>query len=374
MLILPLALAQPLLSQDLKVIVRMNDELLYMAYVLVNGRQVALTDSLGVAYIDTERLKNGDEISAVYIGTSGPSFSYNRELRQSGVCVIEMTPEFSLDEVVVRSDLTGWDIFKKYTHIPLVYEKRHEARVRFTFTQSLVGEEDRVIEGTALIAKEVSRLSFWNYERYDQNVLLLTLDDTTGLKRQILTDLFFTLQVANGAAYRIGIDAYRDPDSPQFRSDDGRILFDFRHRGTEGNHRIFEVTNEAYTMGSSRPLRYLYRVDNRSKNILTSESTHILPLSRYNQRTNATYEMYRLRWLKPATAYLESVSPETKETFTMSAWEIGYNNLTRRERKMLYDKDELQQQKWDKRETKRLARRERQKKLLILDEIDRRNY
>ena len=328
-----------LAAQSLSVVVRMNGEPLDKAYVLVNGRQAALTDSLGTARLDVSTLREGDRIGAAYVGAVTAEVPYSVEIARQGVCTIEMTPAFVLDEVVVRSELTGWDIFSKYTRIPMLFERRHDSKMDFSFTRTRPGEPERTVRGTIRMNRETSRMSAWDYDRYAQNLLVLTPDDTTGLLRPLLTDLYFTLQVANGAIYRVGADAFRDPDSPQHGSEDGRILFSFKHLGVEGGDRLFEVTNEAYTMGSSRPLRYLFRVNNRTRNIRSSESIHILPRSRYNQRTEATYELYRLRWLKPETAELESVDPETGETFRLELRNITYNSLSRRERKTVYDKE-----------------------------------
>jgi hypothetical protein len=345
-------------AQSLKVVVQMNGEPLYMAYVLVGGRHVALTDSLGSATLDASTLREGDRIGAAYVGTSPTEVPYSREIARLGVCTIEMTPDFVLSEVVVRSEMTGWDIFSKYTRIPLLFERRHDSKMTFSFTHTLPDEPQHTIRGTILMNRETSRMSAWDYDRYARNLLIHTRDDTTGLTRQLLTNLYFTLQVANGAIYRVGVDAFRDPDSPQYGAEDGRILFSFKHLGVEGDDRLFEVTNDAYTMRSSRPLRYLFRVDNSTRRIRSSESIHILPFSRYNQRTKSTYELYRLRWLKPETAELESVHPLTGETFRLALRDITYNSLSRRERKALYGdaKSGKDPEKLEKREAKRAER------------------
>jgi hypothetical protein len=338
-LVLLLVSARTLSAQELKVVVRMNDEPLPMAYVLVNGRQAALTDSFGEAVLDASALREGDRIGAASVGAMTTEVPYDQEMARSGLCTIEMTSDFVLDEVVVRSELTGWDIFSKYTKIPLLFERRHDSKMVFTFVHIRPGEPERTVRGEILMNRDASRMSDWDYDRYADNLVVLTRDDTTGLHRRLLTDLYFTLQVASGAIDRVGADAFRDPDSPQHGAGDGRILFSFRHLGVEGGERLFRVTNEAYTMGSSRPFRYLFRVDNRSRHIRSSESIHILPRSRYNQRTEATYTLYRLRWLKPEAARLESVDPGTGESFRLELSNITYNSLSRRERRAVYDRE-----------------------------------
>jgi len=346
-------------AQALKVVVRMNGEALDMAYVLVNGRQAALTDSLGEAVLDTGALREGDRIGAAYVGATTTEVPFDRQMALSGVCRIEMTPDFVLDQVVVRSELTGRDIFEKYTKIPMLFERRHDSKMTFSFVRTLPGEADRAVGGTILLNRDASRMPAWDYDRYARTSMIITDDDTTGLHRGLLTDLYFALQVASGAIYRVGVDAYSDPDSPLYGSGDPGIRFSLRYRGAEGGNHLFEATNEAYREGSPRPLRYLFRVDGGTRRVRSSESIHILPRSRYNQRTAATYALYRLRWLKPESASLDAVDPETGETFRLELHGISYNSLDRRERNLVYDRPT---RRGDSRRTAREELRQMQQK------------
>ena len=345
-------------AQEFIIKVRVGGELTPLVYVLQNDKPVALTDEKGQVTIEKSTLKYGDRLTGSYIGAKTEVIIYSEELARAGTCTIELTPEFAMDEVVVTSEITGWDIFKKYTNIPMVYEKRHDIKLDFNYQCNIAGEQERNISGTILLNKESSVMTQWNHDIYEQNLLIQTRDDTTGIKRQLLTDLFFTLQVANGAVFRVGQETFRDPDSRQFRSFDGRILFSFQHKGIENNERLFLVTNDAYEFGSSRPLRYLFRVNTKNKNIASSESIHLLPKSLYNRRTSATYEMFRLRWLKPESAELESVNPDTGTSYYLTLNNIKYNTLTRRERKLLYPKEIYQK---EKDAAKQIKRSERQK-------------
>lgn len=354
-----LAAAGAAAGQALRVEVRMNGEALDMAYVLVNGRQAALTDSLGEAVLDVRTLREGDRIGAAYVGAATAEVAFDRQMAQSGVCRIEMTPDFVLDPLVVRAELTGRDLFEKYTKIPMLFERRHDSKMRFSFVRSGAGEPDRTVSGTILLNRDASRMPAWDYDGYARNSAILTPDDTTGLHRRLLTDLYFTLQVASGAIYRVGVDEYSDPDSPLYGGGEGDIRFSFRYRGAEGGDRLFEATNEAYREGSPRPLRYLFRVDGGTRRIRSSESIHVLPRSRHNQHTAATYALYRLRWLKPESASLDAVDPRTGETFRLELREITYNSLGRRERKLVYDRPT---RRGDQRRTAREEMREFQQK------------
>lgn len=293
-------------AQDFKVSVRLGGDPVALAYVLVNGRAAALSDSTGTALLDRSVLQYGDRLSVSHVGTGSEEIVFTPEVAEAGGCTIQLTANHFMSEVVFSTKVDGWAVFNKYARVPMVYEKRHDTKLNFVFTAGVPGEADRTVSGKILMNRNNSNLSRWNYEQFAQNLIVDTRDDTTALREQLLTDLFFTLQVANGAIYRLGVSEFRDPDSYQARSLDGRILFSFQSQGVDGGERIFLVTNKAYEFGSSRPLRYLFRVDNRNKRIVSSESEHVLPQSRFNQRTSATYDLYRLRWLKPETAELES--------------------------------------------------------------------
>lgn len=345
-------------AQDFKVSVRLGGDPVALAYVLVNGRAAALSDSTGTALLDRSVLQYGDRLSVSHVGTGSEEIVFTPEVAEAGGCTIQLTANHFMSEVVFSTKVDGWAVFNKYARVPMVYEKRHDTKLNFVFTAGVPGEADRTVSGKILMNRNNSNLSRWNYEQFAQNLIVDTRDDTTALREQLLTDLFFTLQVANGAIYRLGVSEFRDPDSYQARSLDGRILFSFQSQGVDGGERIFLVTNKAYEFGSSRPLRYLFRVDNRNKRIVSSESEHVLPQSRFNQRTSATYDLYRLRWLKPETAELESVNPESGISYRLSLSDIGYNNLTRREKRQLYPKEDIRKA----RENERYRRREEQRK------------
>jgi len=348
-------------AQQLEVKVIMGGDLMPLAYILKNDKPVTQTNRDAVAYIDKSTLEYGDRLTSSYIGASSSVIVYSKEIERQDRVTIELTPDFELDEIVVSAEVNGWEIFQKYSNIPLLYEERYETKLDFIYTYRHTDHPERTIQGTALINKENSRMTQWNYEAYEPNLVLRTADDTTGMKQQLLTDLFFTLQVANGAVYRIGQEAFRDPDSRQFRSYRGRILFSFLHKGIEKDERIFVVTNDAYEYGSARPLRYLFRVSTRNKHIRSSESIHLMPSSQFNRQTSATYELYRLRFLKPRTAELESVNPDTGEIYTLSLNNIKYNNFTRRERKEVYPKETFESFKNLEKDAKKTRRAEKRK-------------
>ena len=359
LIILFFTISATLAAQSFEVKVRMNDRPVNLAYVTVNEKAAGMTDETGSFQLNAATLQEGDRISASYIGANGTVVIYSPRVARSGSCTIELTPDFSLDEVVVLGEIDGWDVFRKYTNIPLIYEKRHDTKLDFVFTHRIPDRGERTIKGEVLMNRENSNIVKWNYDRFAQNLEIQTPDDTTGIRQQLLTELYFTLQVANGAVFRLGVEAFRTPESFQFRTQHGRILFEFEHKGMEGDERIFLVTNEEYEFGSSRPLRYLFRVDNRSKNIRSSESIHVLPQSLRNQKTMTTYELYRNRYLKPRTAELESVDPDTGESFHLIVHNIRYNAFSRQERRQFYPPGEYRAEIKAERQTAREIRRKK---------------
>lgn len=85
-------------AQDLKVVVKDSQEPLPYAYIGLNGRLVAITDSVGVGYIKRNKISLGDTISAYYVGTSAVYALYSELMHDKGLCeLIYSDPVFTID-------------------------------------------------------------------------------------------------------------------------------------------------------------------------------------------------------------------------------------------------------------------------------------
>lgn len=84
-------------AQDLKISVRSDSEALPYAYVYLNGRAVAVTDTLGVALLPAQVWQIGDTLSASYVGTKPDTVVIDRKMARTG------TGELLLPEMYVRT-------------------------------------------------------------------------------------------------------------------------------------------------------------------------------------------------------------------------------------------------------------------------------
>ncbi|MCD8185375.1 MAG: hypothetical protein LUD68_02650 [Rikenellaceae bacterium] len=212
----------------------MSGDVMPLAYILKNDKPVAQTNREGIASIEKADLIYGDRLTTSFVGATSNVIIYSKEIERSEWAILELTPDFELDEIVVSAEVDGWSVFQKYTNIPIIYEERHDTKLEFRYTYSKTGTAPRTIQGTALINKENSRMTQWNPEAYEPHVLLKTSDDTTELKLQLLTDIFFTLTVANGAVYRVGQG---------------------KHPGTRTTGNSVVIGDESYFLFSKRELK-----------------------------------------------------------------------------------------------------------------------
>ena len=94
-------------AQNLKVTVRSDREPLAYAYVSVNGRAVAITDSLGIALLPDEKWQQGDTLAASYVGVASVQQVIGREVAQSGSCELVLSEIYTVksEEVTVKADV-----------------------------------------------------------------------------------------------------------------------------------------------------------------------------------------------------------------------------------------------------------------------------
>lgn len=89
-------------AQDLKISVRSDSEALPYAYVYLNGRAVAVTDTLGVALLPAQVWQIGDTLSASYVGTKPDTVVIDRKMARTGA------GELLLPEMYVRTTEEVW--------------------------------------------------------------------------------------------------------------------------------------------------------------------------------------------------------------------------------------------------------------------------
>ncbi len=94
-------------AQNLKVSVRNDNESLAYAYVYVNGKAAAVTDTAGVALIPSGKWQVGDTLSATYVGSTPDQLVLDRKTAKQGNCELILSEMYTLtaDEVRVKADL-----------------------------------------------------------------------------------------------------------------------------------------------------------------------------------------------------------------------------------------------------------------------------
>lgn len=96
-------------AQGVEISVRNDaDEALSYACLYVNGKAVAVTDSLGTGTIPAARLAIGDTLAVTYVGAEPQRAVYNEAMRRKGVwkvCLTEKYRTLTADEITVRADI-----------------------------------------------------------------------------------------------------------------------------------------------------------------------------------------------------------------------------------------------------------------------------
>lgn len=94
-------------AQELKVSVRSDSEPLAYAYVYVNGKAAAVTDTLGFAILPDGKWGVGDTLSGSYVGTMPDSVILDKKIAKRGSCELLLSEMYTLSaqEVRVKADI-----------------------------------------------------------------------------------------------------------------------------------------------------------------------------------------------------------------------------------------------------------------------------
>lgn len=106
------------LAQNIEItVLNKNSQPMPYAFILVNGKALATSDTLGVAIIPTSKLIDKDTISISYLGTYSQWILYDDSLKKSGkYCFYIEESAYMLDELVVTLQ-DPEKLFRKNTKI-----------------------------------------------------------------------------------------------------------------------------------------------------------------------------------------------------------------------------------------------------------------
>lgn len=91
-----------------------NNEPAGYAYVYLNNKIITTADSVGVALIPIDTINSGDTISASFVGYRNESVCITKKIKQKSECDIVLVRNYTLDEVVVTTNVDAETLYKKY--------------------------------------------------------------------------------------------------------------------------------------------------------------------------------------------------------------------------------------------------------------------
>lgn len=149
-------------AQSLRVVVRNEaDEALPYAYVYVNGRAVAVTDTLGVGAVPEAKLSLGDTLTVSYVGAESERTVYDAAMQRRGEWSVSLREKYrslTTAEVVVRADIEA--LYRRSVDKFWMLYVPHQATARFTIRSG-----ERTIEGRATATHQPGDTSDMTYLR-----------------------------------------------------------------------------------------------------------------------------------------------------------------------------------------------------------------
>ena len=191
-------------AQNLKVTVRSDREPLAYAYVSVNGRAAAITDSLGIALLPDGKWQQGDTHAAAYVGVAPVQQVIGREVAQSGSCELVLSEIYTVksEEVTVKADVEK--LFRKTVRAckPFYYQ----AFLHADFDAAVIMPDGRSFP---VSGQFVARNSIPDYPYFAQ---ITTQSDTSNraVTRALRSDMLDALCTAKAALAVLVYPVYQD--------------------------------------------------------------------------------------------------------------------------------------------------------------------
>lgn len=211
-------------------------EALWYAYVYVNGRAVAVTDTCGVAQVPEEKLNVGDTLSVSYVGTEPQWVVYDKGVQKRGKYAFVLPEKYALlttDEVVVKAD------------IERLYRKKVRQRRAYYYMSLWTADFNMQIKTpVGKIFPIKGEIQFPYSMGFQTRVPgeIITDSDTIGLLRYLDSDLTYALTSVHTALYVAS------------RPDAGTWKPSYSYRGKQDGNRIFRISYTEIQPGISYQL------------------------------------------------------------------------------------------------------------------------
>ncbi len=141
-----------LFATDLKVRITAQGSPLGYSYISVNGEVKATADSMGVAMLPVATLKVGDKIAASFVGFNGAEVTFDSKAEQSKELVINLTNDFTLDEVVVKRNVN-----KMYDKYIKKWRPSHDYQKAYVIEFNEVATNSKSCNGTVSLMYDFRR-------------------------------------------------------------------------------------------------------------------------------------------------------------------------------------------------------------------------
>lgn len=281
LLLLLLVAAAP--AQELKVTAH-NDvgEALSYAYLYINGKAVAVTDSLGAGVIPATKLTIGDTVSVSYVGTDSQQTVYDNVLRTRAKWEVILTEKYhtlTADEIKVRVDV--YKLLNKYLRhsFSIFYNNRFSGDFKWEGSKSVEGrftaEESGRYENRATPSPCTYAL---------HPIALDTQDDTTGVSGRIRFDIRSMLSDMTSINSIFNFLTY---DADGFRTRNPKAQL--RYLGYKEGLRVFRLT---YPMQNGA-FQYLAFIDPEAKRVRRVESHLNIPGQDWHKKVSIDFRIFK---------------------------------------------------------------------------------
>lgn len=205
-------------AQTLKVIVKDdNSQGLPYAHIKINGKPAEATDSLGVAYINVDRIQLGDTISTLFLGMATSSIVYDKTIKTKGTCEFVLREDvFFLNNVSVigYSRESSKKLFHKVTNLmdPINYDCVMNADFNYKYYSARDDKEYTVIGNFRAKNRHLVRKgkNFYTAFYSKRPAEFVTSSDTTGLIKRLDYHLGIILSMINRTIYMISTNERKD--------------------------------------------------------------------------------------------------------------------------------------------------------------------
>ena len=235
-----LLLAATVAAQDLKVTVR-NDagEGLSYAYLYVNGKAVAVTDSLGTGTIPAGKLVVGNTVSVSYVGTEPQEAVYDTAMQRRGLWEVFLNEKYrtlTAEELTVRANIEAF--FRKNLKRVVPAYFPHTVHSRFTVT-----DRPHTVSGTVIASHVPGDTTDTTYKRlwYHMPMKITTSDDTTGISSRQLHNLL-----------HLGFNYSASGPNIVYRGSHFGNKARYGYLGKRDNCRVFRVTHPKVSEDSGK--------------------------------------------------------------------------------------------------------------------------